>query len=187
MTAGEVVYDWWRALVPDDQGTKAFKGHQRAALARLRRAGDVINVLMEPEALRLIQRLPNHQPDRVATVAGVLAFVTPPHEAVHVIRSVGRTAFYKDKSATLSEKRFRRLMQLQADDLLDPMRRLVRLNKRHANVGDLAESILFWGDSVKKRWIFEYYGVETVAAREPTGSAASDVRNGQNRSSGERT
>ena len=156
MSAGELVYDWWRGLVPDDEGTKASKGHQRAALARLRRAQGDIDVMMEPEALRLILRFPPHQRDRVATVAGVLAFVTA-HEAAHVIRSVGRTAFDKDDSASLSENRFRRLMQLGADDLLDPMRRLVRLNKGHANVRDLADSILFWGESVKKRWIFEYY------------------------------
>ena len=143
-------------------------------------------MMMEPEALRLIRRLPRRSLDRAATVAGVLAFVTA-HDASHIIRSVGRTAFEDEKSATLSEGRFRRLLQLGADELLDPMRRLVRLNKGHANVGDLAKSILFWGDDVKKRWIFEYYGVETVAAREPTGSAANDVRNGQNRSSGERT
>ena len=186
MTVGEVVYDWWRALVPDDQGTKASKGHQRAALARLRRAQDTIDVMMEPEALRLIRRLPRRSLDRAATVAGVLAFVTT-HDVSHIIRSVGRTDFEYEKSALLSEKRFRRLLQLRADELLDPMRRLVRLNKGHANVGDLAESILFWGDGAKKRWIFKYYGVETVAAREPTGSAASDVRNGQNSSSGEPT
>ena len=186
MTDREKAYKWWRALVPDDEGTKASKGHQRAALARLRRAQDAINVMMEPEALRLIQRMPTCETARVATVAGVLAFVTA-HDASHIIRSVGRTDFEDEKSALLSESRFRRLLQLRADELLDPMRRLVRLNKGHANVGDLAESILCWGDGVKKRWIFEYYGVATVAAREPPGSAASDVRNGQNRSSGERT
>ena len=186
MTDDEKAYDWWRALVPDDEGTKAPKGHQRAALARLRRAQDAIDVMMEPEALRLIRRLPRRSLDRAATVAGVLAFVTI-HDASHIIRSVGRTDFEDEKSATLSEGRFRRLLQLRADELLDPMRRLVRLNKGHANVGDLAKSILFWGDDEKKRWIFEYYGVATVAVREPTGSAASDVRIGQNRSSGERT
>ena len=179
MTAGDVVHDWWRALVPDDGGTKAPSGPQRAALARLRRAQDAIDVMIEPEALRLLKRLPRHQPDRLTTVAGVLAFVTPPDDASHIIRSVGRTAFEDDKSALLSETRFRRLLQLRADELLDPMRRLVRLNKGRANVRDLAESILFWDERVKQRWIFEYYGVENVVVREPIGSPASSPSSSQ--------
>ena len=172
MTAGDVAHDWWRTLVPDDQGSKASKGHQRAALARLRRARDAIDVMIEPEALRLIQRLP-HQRDRVTTVAGVLAFVTAHEPSRSIIRSVGRSAFEEDKSALLSENRFRRLLQLRTDELLDPMRRLVRLNKGRANVRDLAESILFWGERVKQRWIFEYYGVENVVVNKPIGSVAS--------------
>ena len=164
MNAGQEVYNWWRALVPDDEGAKASKGSQRAALARLRRAQSAIDVMMEPEALRLIQRLPEHRPDRVTTVAGVLAFVTAHDDASHLIRAVGRPTFDDDKSALLSENRFRRLMQLHANDLLDPMRRLVRLNKGHANVHDLARSILFWGDNVREQWILEYHGVERVVA-----------------------
>ena len=173
MNAGQEVYNWWRALVPDDEGTKASKGSQRAALARLRRAQKAIDVMMEPEALRLIQRLPEHPPDRVTTVAGVLAFVTAHDDASHLIRAVGRATFDDDKSALLSENRFRRLMQLDANDLLDPMRRLVRLNKGHANVHDLAKSILYWGDNERKRWILEYHGVErVVASPSPAGEAS---------------
>ena len=173
MNAGQEVYNWWRALVPDDEGTKASKGSQRAALARLRRAQNAIEVMMEPEALRLIQRLPEHPPVRVTTVAGVLAFVTAHDDASHLIRAVGRATFDDDKSALLSENRFRRLMQLDANDLLDPMRRLVRLNKGRANVHDLAKSILSWGDNVKERWILEYHGVErVVASPSPAGEAS---------------
>lgn len=174
MNAGQEVYNWWRALVPDDEGAKASKGSQRAALARLRRAQKAIDVMMEPEALRLIQRLrPQHRPDRVTTVAGVLAFVTAHDDASHLIRAVGRSTFDDDKSAPLSENRFRRLMQHDANDLLDPMRRLVRLNKGKADVHDLAESILYWGDRVRERWILEYHGVErVVASRSPAGDAS---------------
>lgn len=160
MNPGEKAFAWWRALVPDD--TKAPQGHQRAALARLRRARDSIDVMMEPEALRLIRHFPSHQRDGAATVASVLACVTA-HDADHIIRSVGRQDIDKNGSVPLSEGRFRRLMQLRTDELLDPMRRLVRLNKGRANVHDLAVSILWWGDDwVKKRWIFGYYGVERV-------------------------
>ena len=42
---------------------------------------------------------------------------------------------------------------------MEAMRRLVRLTKGKINVHDLSYAILYWGDRVKKRWIFDYYGV----------------------------
>lgn len=183
MTPGEKAYVWWRALRPDDEG-KSSKGHQRAALARLRRAQNTIDLMMEPEALRLIQRFPS-QHDRAAIVAGVLAFVTA-HEARHIIRSVGRKDIDKNESVPLSEGRFRRLMQLRPDELLGPMRRLVRLNEGRANVHNLAVSILSWdNDRMRKQWIFEYYGVERVV--EPKGGTAGDVNDSQASPDGEPT
>ena len=41
---------------------------------------------------------------------------------------------------------------------MDAMRRLARMSQGKLNVRDLANAILYWGDNVKKRWIFDYYG-----------------------------
>ena len=167
--ADSVVYDWWRRLNPEDSQQS---GHQRAALARLRRATTAIEVMQEPEALRLIARLPRN-PERVAVLAGILAFVRETDDR-RVARAVGRTALDDDKSALLSESRFRRLLQTSAGDLLAPMRRLVRMNKGTCNVRDLTNSILYWGDRVKKRWIFDYYAVAMAASDRSSGAPASD-------------
>ena len=138
--------------------------------------------MMEPEALRLILRFPSRLHDRAAIVAGVLAFVTK-YEASHIIRSVGRKDIDKNESV-LSEGRFRRLMQLRPDELLDPMRRLVRLNNGRANVHSLAVSILSWGDDwMKRQWIFEYYGVARVV--EPKGGTTAHVNHSQASLAGE--
>jgi len=91
-----------------------------------------------------------------------------------VARAVGRASLDDDNSALFSESRFRRLLQTPAVDLLDPMRRLVRMNKGTLNVRDLAKSILYWGDQVKKRWIFDYYAVGVAATNRAPGSRASD-------------
>ena len=48
---------------------------------------------------------------------------------------------------------------MQPNELIDAMRRLVRMTKGTANVRDLSAAILYWGDRVKKDWIFDYYGV----------------------------
>ena len=171
-SAASAAFRWWRELNPPD-GVRS--GRQRAALARLRRAAKPVEIMLEPEALKLIARLPRDR-DRVATLIGVLAHVRETDQRT-VARAVGRDALDDDK-AVLSEGRFRRLLQARQDELLEPMRRLVRLAGGKVNVEDLSGSILYWGDRVRKRWIFDYYGVaenirsETEApptAASPTG------------------
>ena len=149
-----IAYEWWRKLNPLEAQQS---GAQRAALARMRRAATLIEVMQEPEAMRLIARLPRN-PERAAALAGVLAFVRHTDER-RVARAVGRASFDDDQSALMSAGRFRRLLQMQPNELIDAMRRLVRMTKGTANVRDLSAAILYWGDHVKKDWIFDYYGV----------------------------
>ena len=156
---GQMAYRWWRSLNPLDARQS---GSSRAAVAKLRRAATPVDVMLEPEALRLITMLPHSPRDRVAILAGVLAWVREADET-RVARAIGRTALDDEQSALVSESRFRRLLQSRPDELLGPMRRLVRQMKGRANVGDLANAILFWEDSVKKKWIFDYYCVASAA------------------------
>ena len=154
--AADIAAEWWRDLVSEESGRRATRGARKAVLARLRRAATPIDVMQEPEALRLIRRLPR-DPERAAILAGVLAFVREP-DSQPIARVVGPTSLDED-DGLLRRVRFRRLLQTPGNELMDPLRRLVRLTKRKANVRDLSSSVLYWGDSVKKRWIFDYYGV----------------------------
>ena len=172
VNAGQVAVAWGRGLVPDDDGTKPAQGWKRAAVARLRRAGTPLEVMMEPHALRLIQELPNFRADHVAVLAGILAVVRRDTETL-IVRAVGRKSLDDEESATLSESRFRRLLQTPTDDLLEPMRRLIRLAKEEANVRHLAESILFWGDQRKKQWIFDYYAASSAVHSQSQAAARS--------------
>ena len=149
-----IAHDWWRRLTTKDG---AQSGYRRAALARMRHAATPIEVMLEPEALRLVARLP-HRPERSAALAGVLAFVRESDDR-RVARAVGRATLDDDQSALLSEGRFRRLLQTQPDELMEAMRRLVRMTKGRANVRDLSFAILYWGEKVKQRWLFDYYAV----------------------------
>lgn len=168
--APEIAHQWWQALAGERSG------QARAALARIRRAVSPVEVMQEPAALRLVSRLMarNVDPDRVAMLAGVLAHVSE-HQDLPVARALGRRTL-DDDGALLSEGRFRRLLQTDAAELLDPMRRLVRMTKGKANVRDLAVAVLFWGDRVKKDWIFHYYGIAAVAR--PTARAATTTDQG---------
>ena len=154
-----VAFDWWQRLTRQDG---PHLGQRRAALARIRRAATPIEVMQEPEALRLIERLPRN-PDRVAQLAGVLAFVRE-SDGRSVPRAIGRASLDDGDEALVSEGRFRRLLQTQDNELMDAMRRLVRMAKGKLNVHDLSSAILDWGDGyrgdrVKRRWIFDYYNV----------------------------
>ena len=154
-TAGKAIR-WWHELVALDGDTS--RGSRRAALARLRRADGPVEVMLVPEALRLIGRCPRRDADSVAVLLGILAHVRESND-LPVARALGRKQIDDADSATLSEGRFRRLMQVSKGDLLDPMRRLVQMAKGSANVRDLSYSVLRWNDAVKKRWISDYYGV----------------------------
>ena len=82
---------WWQDLTSHGTGGHATRGARRAALAGLRRAGTPLEVIQEPEALRLITRLPHENPDRVAALAGILAFVRESDDR-RVARAIGRTS-----------------------------------------------------------------------------------------------
>ena len=155
----EIACDWWQRLTGRDG---PHLGPRRATLARIRRAATPIEVMQEPETLRLIERLP-HNPDRVAQLAGILAFVRE-SEGRNVARAIGRASLDDGDRALVSEGRFRRLLQAQDNELMDAMRRLVRTARGTLNVQDLSSAILDWGDGyrgdrVKRRWIFDYYNV----------------------------
>lgn len=162
--AGSIAATWWRELNPENRAEQT--GPKRAALARLRRAGTPLEVIRESATLDLIQSLPHYgNKDRVAALAGILAWVQEDDNRP-VARIVGRESLDKTE-AVLSEGRFRRLMQVDGDqEIMDAMRRLVRLaDKKKVNVQDLSRSVLYWdwGDRVRKRWIFDYYGVGRAA------------------------
>lgn len=161
-----IAYQWWRRLNPQD-GSQS--GTHRAAMARLRRATTATDVLLEPEALRLVARLP-HSRDRAVVLAGVLAHVRQTEER-RVARAIGRAALDDEQSALVSESRFRRLLQSRDSELLDAMRRLVRMMKGCVNVHDLSAAILYWGERTKRQWIFDYYGVALGADSGATASS----------------
>ena len=160
----------WHGRILKETDDPTLRGARRSARARLRRARMPLEVMQEPEALRLIEELSDEDPERVAILAGILAFVDG-NDDRKIARAIGRNTLDED-DAIVSEARFRRLLQTPGDELLDPMRRLVRLTKGKVNVCDMSISVLHWGDGVRKRWIFDYYGVPVGAPPQETASNA---------------
>lgn len=152
-----IAFQWWSEL------TAERSGRRRAALARMRRAVTPLEVMFEPEALGLIQRLPRNPDRRVAVLAGILACVSA-DDSRPVARAIGRASLDDDQSpAIMSEARFRRILQTPADGLMDAMRRLVAMTKGQVNVRGLSAAVLYWGESIKRDWMFQYYNVSFAA------------------------
>lgn len=159
--AAAVALSWWRGLQPDHQrGNPQERGGDRAALARLRRAGTLGEVMAEEAAIDLWRRLANSDEQRlkrIAVIAHVLAHVREDDKETGM-RRVGRKSYGDADSAKLKPIRFRRLLAAREDDeLMREMRRLVQLADRRLDVGHLAASLFFWSDTTRARWTFDYF------------------------------
>lgn len=145
MSAGGEILGWWsRALGDRDSGAA------RALAARLRRAGSV-EALAERAVQELGQRLALRDGMRLARLACLLAEVRE-HTGERLARRLG------GDDPVMSTLRFQRLLRADDAELPDALRRAILLAERRCNVAALGEDLLYWGDSVKMRWCFDYYG-----------------------------
>lgn len=136
---------WWQGL-EDDKGTRAG----------LRRCDRLEAVMLEPAYARLHNQLACHLvgqwnwESRLALVIGLLAHIR--HSSnINLAKQMG------GNPPTVSELRFRRLLQCKRDDLYERMIRTLRMLDNTANVGDLIASIFHWNDRIRKRWALDYF------------------------------
>lgn len=171
----EIVLQWWDEWINPDAERKG-RGNRRAAAAELRRAHNPLEALMQPATMNLLQRLGNRPyknwADRIGILAAVLAHVRE-NDNTPIGRVVGPENLSSDtgsnnEKAVLKEGRLRRLLQAEDDELLDQFRRLIQLMGRKANVKNLADLILYWGDKQKQDLIFDYYDVPKGGDQTPS-------------------
>lgn len=169
---------WWQALQPTRPDGTPNPESDRGALARLRRAESLAEAMAEGATLRLYTGLglPREEAERwlprVAVLAHVLAHVRadePPGEngwRRSAIAAVGRRSMEDRDSAALKPIRFRRLLAArEPEELMREMRRLVALADRRLNIADLTRAILYWDDTTRTRWAFDYHAAGMAAPR----------------------
>jgi CRISPR type I-E-associated protein CasB/Cse2 len=148
-TVGSIADAWWKRL-----------RSKPGAIVRLKRAGSILEIILEPET-HLLRRqflsLPGARADIkvVALVAGVLAWVDERSD-LSPGTQLGRAA---EKQPAI-EPRLRRLLREDrggGDELLAQWRRMLALLKGASNPSSTAEVLFYWGDSVKKRLATEFY------------------------------
>lgn len=163
---------WWRQYLEGDTGP------QRAARARLRRARDGHEALTEAAAIALANRLAaqagneweqDRRTQQGLALATVLAHVkadTPQS----LMRALGHRTPPGGTSAEpplLARTRFDRLMRADVDELPAMLIRLVRQLGGTANIGELAEALIWWPSEagrarVQRKWAFDYFAAPTA-------------------------
>jgi len=153
---GKELKTWWQEL------HGKLDGRPRTGdRAELKRAQTLTDVILLPVFQKACPRFKpyfkdeqdwNNSVDRLAAILGLLAHITTEHpESPMAFQMAGKP---KPK---LSELRFRRLIQRDRAELYAAMVRVIRLLDNKANLYDLANSIYYWGDSVKRDWAFDYF------------------------------
>ncbi|MCB1751678.1 MAG: type I-E CRISPR-associated protein Cse2/CasB [Gammaproteobacteria bacterium] len=140
-----ILTHWWQGL-ENDKGTRA----------ELRRCDMPEKVMFHPAFPRLCRRLqPLLEQEwnwqiRLAALVGLLS---------HVRKTTGQTLAHQmaGNPPKVSELRFRRLLQREADDFYGAMIRVLPMLDHTANLPDLMSSVFYWGDPVRKRWAFDYF------------------------------
>lgn len=142
---GEALQKWWTDL-QERNGDRA----------ELRRAKTVTDVILLPVFQRACLRFKpyfkyeDNWEARLAAILGLLAQVRFTTEQSLALQMAGNPP-------PVSELRFRRLIQRDRTDLYVSMIRVLRMLGNKANLHDLAYSVYFWGDGVKRQWAFDYF------------------------------
>jgi CRISPR system Cascade subunit CasB len=151
MSDSKIIFGWWARELGDRQSSAA-----RGLAARLRRAGPV-DALTERAVHELAQALGLGRKDddgvRLAFLVRLLAEMRE-----HVPQSLPRRL--GGAEPVMSELRFQRLMRASGDDVSEALRRAITLVARRCNVALLSGDLLHWGEEVRRRWCFDYYGVD---------------------------
>jgi CRISPR system Cascade subunit CasB len=172
---GTLLKDWWWTSIADRKLSQA-----RAMAARLRRARSPAAVLSERAVHDLIGRalaqedIPSpvkrrlRDPDALARMAVVLAEMREHHRQPLARRLGG-------EDAAMSELRFRRMLGAEGDELTAALRRGAAMADRKCDVPGLARDLLWWGEKVRVRWCFLYYGSEPPGRTTPDTAPGDDA------------
>lgn len=142
---GKQLHEWWQSL-EDNTG-------ERALLRRARSENDVVMSRAFHQLCSRMRPLMDNErrwEEQLATIAGLIS---------HVRKITGEPLAEQmaGNPPEVSELRFRRLLQRNRDDLYATMIRVLRMLDNKANIYDIANSVFYWGNKVKKRWAYSYF------------------------------
>ncbi|PID44744.1 MAG: type I-E CRISPR-associated protein Cse2/CasB [Proteobacteria bacterium] len=145
---GQVLQEWWEGLE-----------ERRGDRAELRRAKTVTEVMLLPTFHRACVRFApffqyegdDYWQSRLAAILGLLAHIRQDNP------NQGLAVQMAGSPPEVSELRFRRLIQRDRADLYVSLIRILRMLGNKADLHDLANSVYYWGEQVKRDWAFDYF------------------------------
>lgn len=145
-----VLYTWWTEL-EDNKG-------DRAALRRCREPREALFVPVYHQLYRRLHHNNGISLRRLSAIAALASHVkqvTTQDLATQMAspKAPGSTA------PSVSELRFRRVLQCESvEELFPALRRIISLLEGKVNLYNLADSVYWWGDRVRRDWAYAYYG-----------------------------
>jgi len=137
--------------------------HDRGGRAELRRASSVLSAAMCQATHRLHRQLDticqgdisDKQRDRLAMACALMAHIKQPGR-LPLPQAMSERTPGADRNP-VSELRFRRLLDAHDDEaLLSGLRRVLPLIDGHVCPVLLTRDVVFWGDTVKRAWAYDY-------------------------------
>jgi CRISPR system Cascade subunit CasB len=152
----EALRRWWKTL--DD-----YRG-RRAQLRRCHTLDEVMHKLAFQAYARprLLGSGVRGSDEQLAAVAGLLAHIrdhAPEHKSFAAQMATSDSAGGRPP---VSEMRFRRLLRKESRAALyKPLRRVLYIlgTPPRANIFEVAQDVIYWGDAVRRRWAEDYYAV----------------------------
>ena len=137
---------WWRQL-DQDRGV-------RAELRRAQNEGEVIILrTLHIAGRRFAKFFPNRwEKFRLAMILGLLSHVK---QTTNLKIGIQMATGSRPK---VSELRFKRLLRCERDELYQPLVQVIRLLDGQVNIGGFAELCFYWGDNMRRKLAFDYYG-----------------------------
>lgn len=147
----KIILSWWKGL-EDNKGDRA----------KLRRAGKPSEVVFVEIYHKLYYDLISQgykiDKEKLAAIAGLISNVKENENNGRFAQQMAEKK--TGDKAVVSSLRFRRLLQIEdedIDDLYIKMIRIIRLLDGRVNIGSLAESVYWWKDKTRKEWAYDYY------------------------------
>lgn len=178
------IMDWWHALFPREIDGRTVPG-DNGGRARLRRAETVAQIVLEPQFHALCQLAPLTVKDnRIAVLAMTLPRIVPPTRSSNArfATVLGQTHDGKipgpDEQARLSSMRFGTLLRTSddANRFAAALRRAIAiLDGAPFNARAFIPDLLWFSDTTRRDWTFQYYQTWQARRSAPDDAAPSDT------------
>lgn len=148
-SAQKILSEWWGWL-EQNRGERAY-------IRRCSNTEEIFFCSGFYELLKNLEEIENINPEQIAPIAGLAVHFREIDKSISFAEQMSKNRQGSDMPV-VSENRFRRLVTTkERNDLYKQLIRIINLLDKRGNLYDMADSVYYWGESVRKRWAADYY------------------------------